>query len=160
MEGITYNHTFLTEAFRLATQSMRANAGGPFGAVVVIGNEIIGKGVNQVTSKNDPTAHAEIMAIRDACEKLNTHSLKDAVIYATCEPCPMCFSAIYWADIRAVFYASTREDAAAIGFKDDQIYEEIGKKPSLRSVHFEKVNHPAATELFGEWNAKQDKILY
>lgn len=156
----SYNEAFLTEAFRLAEQSMHANLGGPFGAVVVIDEKIIGTGVNQVTSTNDPTAHAEIMAIRDACGKLKRFDLQDAVIYSTCEPCPMCFSAIYWAGIHTVFYASTREDAAAIGFKDSWIYDEIGKEPTVRTVNFQRVHHPAAHHLFSGWDAKQDKISY
>ncbi|HNW72862.1 MAG TPA: nucleoside deaminase [Bacteroidales bacterium] len=160
LNGNTYNEAFLTEAFRLAAQSMQANQGGPFGAVVVIDDKIIGTGVNQVTSKNDPTAHAEIMAIRDACKKLNRFDLRGAVIYSTCEPCPMCFSAIYWAGIQRVFYASTREDAAAIGFKDSWIYDEIGKEPTGRTVNFQRVIHPAAPRLFSDWDAKQDKISY
>lgn len=155
-----YKESFLSEAFALAKHSVQSNMGGPFGAIIVLDGIIIGRGVNQVTSKHDPTAHAEIMAIRDACANLKTHNLDGAVLYSTCEPCPMCFSAIYWANLRAVYYASTRHDAAAIGFKDNHIYEEIGLRPDQRSIVFHRVTHPLAPELFNQWTLKTDKIPY
>jgi tRNA(Arg) A34 adenosine deaminase TadA len=155
-----YRESFLTEAFTLAVQSVTDNQGGPFGAVVVLDNQVIGRGVNRVTTDNDPTAHAEVVAIRDACKNLNNFSLTGAVIYTTCEPCPMCFSAIYWANIETVFFASTRQDAANIGFRDDHIYEEIKLEPHHRKAAFHMVEHPMAGRLFNIWQEKQDKIPY
>lgn len=119
---------FMMRAIELAIEGVRANSGGPFGAVIVKNGEIIGEGWNQVTSTSDPTAHAEIVAIRRACEKLGTFHLEGCVIYTSCEPCPMCLGAIYWAKLEKIFYSCTRKDAASIGFADDFIYEEIGKR--------------------------------
>jgi len=124
----------MREAIRLSLEKSQENCGGPFGAVVVREGEIIGRGWNQVTSKNDPTAHAEVMAIRAACKKLNTFQLDDCELYASCEPCPMCLSAIYWARIRRVFYANTRRDAARIKFDDDLIYREISRPMARRKI--------------------------
>ena len=151
---------YFNEAFDLAYQSVRKNRGGPFGALVVMDGEIIGKGGNQVISQNDPTAHAEIVAIRDACRKLGNFDLSGAVIYATCEPCPMCLSAIYWANIKEVFYCSTRYQAEAIGFKDNLIYKEMNLDPEDRALSFHRVTHPEAEGLFREWSEKQDKMPY
>jgi guanine deaminase len=151
---------YLNEAFNLAFHSLRNNIGGPFGAVVVKDGEIIGKGGNEVASQNDPTAHAEIVAIREACRSIGTFDLTGAVIYATCEPCPMCLSAIYWANIREVFFCSTRYQAEAIGFKDNHIYEEMNLLPEERELSFIQVPHPDAAGLFREWTEKHDKICY
>lgn len=151
---------YLNEAFNLAYQSLRTNTGGPFGAVVVKDGKIIGKGGNRVISQNDPTAHAEIVAIREACRNISNIDLSGATIYATCEPCPMCLSAIYWANIKEVFYCLTRLQAEAIGFKDNHIYKEMNLSPEERAVSFHQVSHPEAARLFREWTEKQDKMLY
>src|SRR3954468_6759645 len=116
---------FMREAIRLSIDMMRCGEGGPFGAVVVRGEKVVGRGCNQVTSTNDPTAHAEIVAIRDACKRLKTFQLDDCELYTSCEPCPMCLSAIYWARLKKIYFANTRQDAAEIGFDDDFIYQEI-----------------------------------
>ncbi|MEI7661004.1 MAG: nucleoside deaminase [Bacteroidota bacterium] len=152
--------SYMNEAFDEAFRSVRNNIGGPFGAVVLMDGRIIGKGGNRVSSQNDPTAHAEIVAIRDACTNIHNFDLAGAVIYSTCEPCPMCLSAIYWANIRSVYYVSTRYQAEAIGFKDNHIYEEINLHPSDRRIAFRQVEHPKAAELFREWTEKNDKISY
>ncbi len=151
---------YLNEAFDLAYQSVRNNIGGPFGAVVVMDGKIIGKGGNRVISQNDPTAHAEIVAIREACRNISNFDLSGAVLYATCEPCPMCLSAIYWANIMEVYYCSTRYQAEAIGFKDNHIYEELNLLPEERALSFHQVTHPEAAGLFREWAEKQDKMVY
>src|SRR3954468_13693922 len=115
----------MKEAIRISIEKMRGNHGGPFGAVVVRNGKVVGRGWNQVTSTNDPTAHAEICAIRDACKKLKTFQLDDCELYTSCEPCPMCLAAIYWARLKKIYFANTRQDAAEIGFDDDFIYQEI-----------------------------------
>ena len=152
--------THLNEAFDEAFHSVRNNIGGPFGAVVVMDGKVIGKGGNRVSSQNDPTAHAEMVAIRDACRNIKNFDLAGAVLYSTCEPCPMCLSAIYWANIGAVHYCSTRLDAASIGFRDNHIYEELNLPPEQRKINFEHVRHPMAADLFREWGEKNDKIPY
>ena len=126
----------MQEAIRLSLEMMRAGKGGPFGAVVVHDGEIIGRGWNQVTSVNDPTAHAEIVAIREACRKTNSFLIEGAELYASCEPCPMCLSALYWARISRVYYAASRTDAAEAGFLDEMIYEELAREASQRRVPF------------------------
>ncbi len=158
--GMEKTEEYLNAAFAEAFNSVRNNIGGPFGAVVVKEGKIVGRGGNRVSSQNDPTAHAEIMAIRDACRELGTFDLGGAVIYATCEPCPMCFSAIYWANLGAVVYCSTRYDAESIGFRDNHIYEELDRPAGQRITRFEKVEHPLAAPLFAEWRMKNDKIPY
>lgn len=125
---------FMRQAIALAQNGIDTNAGGPFGAIVVKNGEIIGEGCNRVTSTNDPTAHAEVVAIRNACAKLGSFQLDDCVIYTSCEPCPMCLGAIYWARPKQVFFACTREDAARIGFDDQFIYEEIEKNFENRQM--------------------------
>jgi guanine deaminase len=154
------HNSFLDKAFEIAFNGIRSNAGGPFGAVVVKDGQIIGSGCNNVTSSNDPTAHAEVTAIRDACRNINTFDLSGATIYSTCEPCPMCFSAIYWANIKTVYFSSTRYDAADIGFRDNHIYEEMDVPLAERMVPFLHVDHPQASALFREWFDKQDKMPY
>jgi guanine deaminase len=151
---------YLDEAFQQAYDSVRNDKGGPFGAVVVKNGKIIGKGGNRVLADNDPTAHAEIVAIREACSSLGTFDLSGSQLYATCEPCPMCLSAIYWANIAEVWYCSTRYDAEAIGFKDNHIYEEIGREPDKRSLSFHRLQHPKAAMIFTEWKEKEDKRPY
>jgi tRNA(Arg) A34 adenosine deaminase TadA len=155
-----YTMTYLEEAFDEAFRSVRNNVGGPFGAVVVMDGKIIGRGGNRVSSQNDPTAHAEIVAIRDACKHIQNFDLTGAELYATCEPCPMCLSAIYWANIGAVWYSSTRHEADAIGFKDNHIYEELNMLPAYRKISFHQVINPKSTELFTEWSEKIDKTPY
>ena len=139
---------------------MRAGCGGPFGAVVVRQGKIVGRGWNQVTSTNDPTAHAEVMAIRAACRRLKTFQLDDCELYASCEPCPMCLAAIYWARLRKVYYANTRRDAARIGFEDDFIYREIARPVSRRTIPLRQLLRGEALKVFAEWKGKPDKICY
>jgi tRNA(Arg) A34 adenosine deaminase TadA len=147
-------------AIRLSCEKMRRNDGGPFGAVVVRKGKIIGRGWNRVTSTNDPTAHAEIMAIRDACKKLKTFRLDDCELYTSCEPCPMCLAAIYWARLKKVFYANTRKDAARIQFDDDLIYREVAEPVSRRKIPMNQLLRPEALKVFAEWKNKADKVLY
>ncbi len=139
---------------------MQAGAGGPFGAVIVKGGQVIGEGWNKVTSTNDPTAHAEVVAIREACKSLGIFSLEGAEIYASCEPCPMCLSAIYWARISKIYYANTRKDAAAIDFDDDFLYQEIPKDLSERQIPMVQCAHKEAYAVFEEWQKKSDRIQY
>ena len=154
------NENFMREAIRLSIQMMRRGKGGPFGAVVVKGNKIVGRGSNQVTSGNDPTAHAEIVAIRDACKRLKTFCLDDCDLYTSCEPCPMCLSAIYWARIRNVYYGNTRKDAAKIAFDDDEIYREVALPISKRKLVMKPLLRAEALVAFKEWENKADKIRY
>ena len=154
------NQKFMREAIRLSIQMMRQNKGGPFGAIVVKGNKIVGRGCNQVTSINDPTAHAEIVAIRDACQRLKTFHLDDCDLYTSCEPCPMCLSAIYWARMRTVYYGNTRKDAAKIAFDDDEIYHEVSLPIRKRKLVMKPLLRSEALVAFKEWANKPDKILY
>ena len=147
-------------AIRLSREKMQRNHGGPFGAVVVRHGEIVGRGWNRVTSTNDPTAHAEIVAIREACRRLNTFRLDDCELYASCEPCPMCLAAIYWARIGKIFHANTRRDAAAIGFDDDSIYREVARPVSRRKVPMKQMLRNEALRVFAEWKRKPDKVRY
>src|SRR3984893_8237236 len=128
------NVRFMQRAVALAQEKMHDNNGGPFGAVIVRNGEIIAEGWNQVTSTNDPSAHAEVVAIRQACAKLKSFNLPDCDIFTSCEPCPMCLGAIYWARLRRIYYANTRQEAAQIGFDDELIYREIGWPPASRSI--------------------------
>ena len=150
----------MREAIRLSIQMMRRGKGGPFGAVVVRNGKVVGRGSNQVTSTNDPTAHAEILAIRQACQRLKTFRLDDCDLYASCEPCPMCLSAIYWARVGSVFYANTRQDAARIDFDDDFIYRELALPVGKRTLKMKQLLHDEALAAFAEWQQKTDKILY
>ena len=152
--------TFMQEAITLSREKMRAGLGGPFGAVIVKDGEIIGRGHNEVTVLNDPTAHAEVSAIRDACQNLATFNLTGAEIYTSCEPCPMCLAAIYWARISRIYYANTREDAAAIGFDDEFLYEEMKKDLETRSIPIKQIELSEAKSVFDEWRNKDDKIPY
>ena len=154
------NPKFMRAAIRLSREKMRRNDGGPFGAVVVRRGQIVGRGWNRVTTTNDPTAHAEVMAIRDACRRLKTFRLDDCELYASCEPCPMCLAAIYWARIGKIFYANTRRDAAAIGFDDDSIYHEVARPVSRRKIPMRQLLRNAALKVFAEWKKKTDKIRY
>jgi guanine deaminase len=150
----------MREAIRLSEEAVRSGRGGPFGCVIVRAGKVVGKGSNQVTSTCDPTAHAEVVAIRDACKALNTYQLADCTLYASCEPCPMCLSAIYWARIPSVFYGNSRTDAAAIGFDDDFIYQQIPLAPGERRVTMQAVIPGEARAAFSAWTAKTDKAAY
>jgi tRNA(Arg) A34 adenosine deaminase TadA len=154
------NGKFMREAIRLSIQMMRRGQGGPFGAVVVRRGKIVGRGSNQVTSANDPTAHAEIVAIRAACKRLKTFQLDDCDLYTSCEPCPMCLSAIYWARLGHVFYGNTRQDAARIAFDDDLIYREVALPIGKRTLKMKQLLHDEALAAFVEWQQKTDKVLY
>jgi guanine deaminase len=151
---------FLERAIELSRQGMQGGSGGPFGCVIVKNNEIVGEGCNKVTSSNDPTAHAEVVAIRDACLHLNTYQLTGCDIYTSCEPCPMCLGAIYWARPDRVIYANTKEDAAAIEFDDDFIYQEIGAAMCDRRIPFIHEPHVQALEVFLEWKNLEGKKKY
>ena len=151
---------FMRAAIRLARDQMRRGAGGPFGAVVVRRGKIIARGWNCVTSANDPTAHAEVTAIRAACQKLKTFQLDDCELYTSCEPCPMCLAAIYWARCKKVYYANTRKDAAKIAFDDDMIYREVARPITRRKIPMQQLLRPEALEVFKEWKNKPDKIRY
>jgi guanine deaminase len=152
---------FLREAIRLAHEGMNNNLGGPFGAVVVKNGEIIGRGCNQVTSSSDPTAHAEVVAIRDACRNLNDFQLKDCTIYASCEPCPMCLGAIYWARPDRLVFAASHHDAADLaGFDDRFIYQEIALPPSERRIPTEQLLAEEGKSPFLAWRGKGNKTLY
>ena len=154
------DNKFLERAIEISRQGMKSGQGGPFGCVIVLGDEIIGEGCNQVTSSNDPTAHAEVVAIRQACNKLGTYQLTDCDIYTSCEPCPMCLGAIYWARPKRVIYANTREEAAAIEFDDDFIYGEIIAKMEDRKIPFLHLPHTMAKEVFEAWKNWEGKIKY
>ena len=143
-----------------ALTSSRGGAGGPFAARVVRGDAVLAVGWNQVTSANDPTAHAEVQAIRAACRTLGTFQLTGCTLYTSCEPCPMCLGAIYWARPSAVVFAATRHDAAAAGFDDALVYEEIARSPGARRIPFEHVPHPRAAEPFAAWVVLPDRIRY
>lgn len=150
----------MKRAIELSKEKMLNNEGGPFGAVIVKDGEIIAEGWNQVTSCNDPTAHAEVNAIRNACKKINNFSLEGYSIYTSCEPCPMCLSAIYWARLDKIYYANTRKDAAAIDFDDDHIYSEINIPIEKRKIPMEQIDRDKAIEVFKTWTKKQDKVEY
>jgi guanine deaminase len=151
---------FMQIAVDLSRQGMENGEGGPFGAIVVRGEEIVGRGWNQVLSHNEPTAHAEVMAIRDACMRLGTFQLHDCEIYTSCEPCPMCLGAIYWARPQRVYFANTKEDAAAIDFDDSFIYQEIGVPHSDKKIPFIAFTSEAALAVFKDWQIKGDRTLY
>jgi tRNA(Arg) A34 adenosine deaminase TadA len=151
---------FMREAIRLARENVEAGRGGPFGAVVVSAGRIIGQGTNRVTATNDPTAHAEVVAIREACGRLGSWVLADCDIYCSCEPCPMCLAAIYWARIGRLFYAAQREDAAAAGFSDELIYKELGLPMKERQVACKQMFREEALEVLRAWKAKPDKVMY
>lgn len=151
---------FMEKAVELSLENMRTGKGGPFGAIIVRQGKIVGTGANHVTSDNDPTAHAEVVAIRDACKNLGTFQLDDCEIYTSCEPCPMCLAAIYWARPKAIYYANTRKDAADIGFDDDFLYEELKKKLEERSLPIHQLDKSNALKVFDERKRKTDKIEY
>ena len=154
------NLKFMREAIRISLAKMRGNHGGPFGAVVVRRGKIVGRGWNQVTSANDPTAHAEVTAIRDACRRLKTFQLDGCELYTSCEPCPMCLAAIYWARIGRVYYGNSRQDAAKAEFDDDLIYREVAAPIANRKIPMKQLLRSEALKTFGEWKSKADKIRY
>lgn len=156
----TIEEKFLARAIKLSKTGMENNEGGPFGSVVVHNNIIIGEGNNKVTSLNDPTAHAEIVAIRNACNHLGTYQLTDCDIYTSCEPCPMCLGAIYWARPRRVIYANTRNQAAAIAFDDAFIYDEINATLTDRKIPFIHVPDAKALAVFEQWHNREGKQEY
>lgn len=151
---------FMKEAINLARENLKLKNGGPFGAVVVKDGKIIGRGMNSVTSTNDPTAHAEVNAIREACENLQSFQLTDCDIYSSCEPCPMCLGAIYWSRPRKLYFAASREDATKAGFDDVVIYQEIALPITKRKLPTEQFLHSEANELFDTWNKIESKIEY
>lgn len=155
---------FMDVAIDLSDDNFDKNYGGPFGACVVKDGEIIGKGINRVIKDNDPTAHAEVIAIRNACKKLNTHDLSGCELYTSCYPCPMCLSAIIWANIKKVYFANTKEDAADIGFRDDFIYDFMGKlsdgEENKRVLNLKSMNREEALEVFEQYKKDKNKITY
>ncbi|MDW8347435.1 MAG: nucleoside deaminase [Bacteroidia bacterium] len=151
---------FIHRAIELSRIGMESGQGGPFGAVIVKNDTIIAEGYNQVISMNDPTAHAEIVAIRKACQHLNDFQLTDCILFTSCEPCPMCMGAIYWARPKAVYFANTRQDAASIGFDDHFIYQELQTPLQKRSIPTYQILIPEAKKVFTLWQNKQDKTLY
>ena len=155
-----FNKEFMDEAVRLSKEGSSTGKGGPFGCVVVKDGKVVGKGYNLVSSTNDPTAHAEVVAIRDACKNLNSFQLEDCEIYTSCEPCPMCLGAIYWARPSKVFYANTKQDAANIGFDDAFIYEEIEYHPEDRFITMYHRPDSDALKVFKDWDNNENKIKY
>jgi tRNA(Arg) A34 adenosine deaminase TadA len=154
------NHIFLEEAIRLSREKMIAGEGGPFGAVIVRDGRIVGRGWNRVTSTDDPTAHAEIVAIRDACTHVQSFSLAGCEIYSSCEPCPLCLAAIYWAHLDRIHYAADCKDAAAAGFDDRAFYAEFAKPRADRRIPMDQALHEEARAVLREWAAKPDRIQY
>lgn len=157
---VSDKNIFMAEAIKLAADNLLTGNGGPFGAVVVKDGKIVGRGSNSVTSTNDPTAHAEVNAIRDACRNLNTFQLDDCEIYTSCEPCPMCLGAIYWARPKKIYYACTKIDAANAGFDDSFIYEEINIPLSERSIPANQMMQTDALDVFKKWLEMENKIEY
>jgi len=156
---MTLNNNFMLRAIELSINSAN-NSGGPFGCVIVKNNKIIAEGSNKVTLSNDPTAHAEIVAIREACKKLNVFNLSGCDLYSSCEPCPMCLSAIYWSHIDNIFYANSRDDAKKINFDDSLIYSEFSKKIEDRKIPIKQMLRNEALQAFKIWGEKKDKVEY
>lgn len=159
-DGRESQQQFMKRAIELSRVHMLKGVGGPFGAVIVKDGKIVAEGWNQVTSTNDPTAHAEVTAIRNACKALNTFDLAGAELYTSCEPCPMCLSAAYWARVAKIYFAGTREDAARSQFDDDFIYKEIPKAIGERSIPMVQLMNAEANAVFREWDQLADKIRY
>ena len=157
---MTREERFMHEAIQLSRQGSSAGEGGPFGCVIVRGDEIVGRGNNQVLLCNDPTAHAEMVAIRDACRHLGSFQLEDCELYTSCEPCPMCLGAIYWARPKKIYYANHRDDAASIGFDDSMIYQELPKPIAERKIPMESLGREEALTVFREWQEKGENRLY
>ena len=154
------NAIFMRRAIALAAEHSRSGVNGPFGAVVVMRDRIIGEGWNRVVERNDPSAHAEIVAIRAACRKISSFALPQAVLYASCEPCPMCMAAIYWARIPKVIYACSREDAEAIGFDDARLYDEIAMAPQHRQVEMVQSLAQEGRQVFAQWRDNPRRVMY
>lgn len=159
MNDKDYNPRFMAMATKLSYDNID-KGGGPFGAVIVKGDEVISTGANSVTLLNDPTAHAEVLAIRNACAQLKDFRLTDCIVYSSCESCPMCLSALYWAGVKKIFFANTKEDAAAIDFSDNFIYEELARKREYRHLPAIHVDGTGAIKAFEKWAAKSDKTPY
>lgn len=157
---MTREEKLMKEAIELSEKGMRNNEGGPFGCVIVKGDTIIGKGNNLVNVTNDPTSHAEIVAIRDACNTLGTFLLEGCELFTSCEPCPMCLGAIYWAGLNKIYYANSRNDAAQIGFNDSIIYQEMNCDLKDRKIPMINLSREAAQKVFIEWSEKKDKTIY
>lgn len=157
---MTREEKFMQEAISLSEEAMKKNDGGPFGCVIVKHDKIISRGNNRVTSTNDPTAHAEIVAIREACKSLGTFQLEGCEIYTSCEPCPMCLGAIYWARPEVIYYANSRNDASKIGFDDSLIYDEMNADLNTRKILMINIASDQAKEVFKKWMDKKDKIPY
>jgi len=151
---------FMRRAIELSRTKMREGEGGPFGAVVVVDGRIVGEGWNQVTSHNDPTSHAEVVAIREACRTLGRFSLEGGVLYSSCEPCPMCLAAVYWARLSRLVYANTMEDAARIGFDDAELYREVSLARDDRTLPAACILREEALAVFEEWERKPDRVEY
>ena len=151
---------FMEMAIKMAENNIEDKKGGPFGALVVKDGVVVGRGSNHVTSDNDPTAHAEVVAIRDACSNLNTFNLEGCEIYASCEPCPMCLGAIYWARLGKLYYAGTKDDAANANFDDSFIYKEFELPKEERSIPSSQLMRNKAVEVFEKWNKNEEKIEY
>ncbi len=160
MEGIEEKKKIMQQAIELAKQNVEENQGGPFGALVVKDGQIIGRGMNKVTSTHDPTAHAEIVAIREATAKLGTFNLEGCEIFTSCEPCPMCLGAIYWSRIDKIYYAGTKNDAAKAGFDDSMIYNEFCLPKEQRSIPFTQLMRDDSVKVFEKWIASENKIPY
>ena len=156
----TAEEPFMRKAIALAIQNVRSGIGGPFGAVVVRDGAVIGRGVNRVTSTHDPSAHAEVLAIRDACARLGSHRLDGCSIFASCEPCPMCLGAIYWAHLERLYFAATRQDAADAGFDDERIYREISLSTDQRHLPTARLMAEEALVAFALWRSRPDKTPY
>jgi guanine deaminase len=156
----TTHQRLIEETIEMATANVQTGNGGPFAAIIVIDGAVVGRGVNRVTSVNDPTAHAEIMAIRDACLNLGTYKLEGAAIYSSCEPCPMCLSAIYWARIGTIYYAAVHTDAAKAGFDDSFIYQQVRLSPEKRSIKAVQLDCQQFFQPFRSWIEMDGKIEY
>lgn len=157
---MTREEKFMQEAIALSKRGIAENEGGPFGCVIVKDDVIVGRGNNRVTSTNDPTAHAEVVAIRDACKNLESFQLEGCEVYTSCEPCPMCLGAIYWARPAVIYFANNREDAANIGFDDSMIYEEMAAHINQRKIPIKSLGREEALQVFAEWQNKIDKTKY
>lgn len=151
---------FMREAIALSAEGMRSGQGGPFGCVIVKDGQVVGRGTNRVTSTNDPTAHAEVVAIREACRSLGTFELSGCELFTSCEPCPMCLAAAYWARLDRLFFANTRKDAASIGFDDEMLYQELPLPVEERRLEMKPLLRDEAYAVFEEWAAKPDKVMY
>ena len=157
---MTREEKFMQEAIALSSKGIHKNEGGPFGCVIVKDNIIIGRGNNQVTSTNDPTAHAEVVAIRDACKNINNFQLDGCEVFTSCEPCPMCLGAIYWARPAIIYFANNRQDAADAGFDDSMIYDEMKAGIEERKIPIKSIGRAEALKVFMEWKNKADKTVY